>query len=99
MTYQSNELNLNKINIFKKKFKLPIGYSNHFNSKEIFKVLSSYNPDSIFFYVKGVHQVNYLDNLHALNINNVKKFTNNIKLLKKAIGTKSKLHIEKNLKL
>jgi len=67
MTYTLDELNLKKINIYKKKFKLPTGYSNHFNNKEIFCLLSNYEPNSVFLYCKPIKKKGriYPDDQHA----------------------------------
>tara|TARA_B100001250_G_C19756258_1_gene770241 strand:+ start:474 stop:1259 length:786 start_codon:yes stop_codon:yes gene_type:complete len=99
MTYQSNELNLNKINIFKKKFKLPIGYSNHFNSKEIFKVLSSYNPDSIFIYCKPIKKRGrvYPDDQHAFYFDELQQILANYNEIKKMHSPLSKKRLKINI--
>ena len=71
MTYTLDELNLKKINIYKKKFKLPTGYSNHFNNKEIFSLLSNYKPNSVFLYCKPIKKKGriYPDDQHAFYLN------------------------------
>ena len=71
MTYTLDELNLKKINTYKKKFKLPTGYSNHFNNKEIFSLLSNYKPNSVFLYCKPIKKKGriYPDDQHAFYLN------------------------------
>ena len=46
MTYNLNELN-SRID-YKKKFKLPVGYSNHNNNKETLNLLNFYKPSDIY---------------------------------------------------
>lgn len=71
MSYRLDELNLKKISIYKKKFKLPTGYSNHFNNKKIFCLLSNYKPSSVFLYCKPIKKKGriYPDDQHAFYLN------------------------------
>jgi len=53
MTYNPNELNLNRIDDLRNKFKLPVGYSNHNNDKNTLNIVSVYKPSSVFVYCKS----------------------------------------------
>ena len=52
MTYNPKELNFSKIIRLKEKFKVPVGYSNHFNDINSLYIISAYDPASIFIYCK-----------------------------------------------
>ena len=102
MTYEADKLNLNKIKIYKNKFKLATGYSNHFNKKEIFYSLSAYNPDSIFLYCKPVKKRGriYPDDQHAFYLDELEKIKSSYNLSSEMHSfdykKKTKINIFKN---
>ena len=53
MTYQSSELNLNRIKYLKEKYKIKCGYSHHYKDSKAIEIILPLNPDSIFIYIKG----------------------------------------------
>jgi sialic acid synthase SpsE len=67
MTYDSSKINFQRINILRKIFRLPVGYSNHNNDPNNLNILSAYNPDVIFVYCKPTRKKNriYPDHDHA----------------------------------
>ena len=69
-----NDINLKRINILKKKFKLPICYGNH--SKYIKSLIEAkkYSPYAVFFYVKLEKKLKFPDSVHALKIGEIKNF-------------------------
>ena len=78
MTYDISFLNFKRIVDLKKKYKVPVGYSNHNNNFETLNLLTSYNPSSIFLYCKPsrIRGRIYPDNQHALfldELENIKK--------------------------
>ena len=99
MTYNPEELNLNKINIYKKIYKLPVGFSNHFNDKEIFKIITSYNPDSIFIYCKPIKKKErtYPDDQHAFYLDELQQILMDYNETKKMHSTSSKKRIKVNI--
>jgi sialic acid synthase SpsE len=68
------KLDLKKITFFKKLLKLPVSYGNHHINKQ--KIISSsrYNPESIFFYVKGNNNHVYPDDKYAIKLSKIKNF-------------------------
>lgn len=79
----NEDFSLKRIRILKNKFKLKVGFSNHFkNLKKISESLK-YKPDVVFFYVKLNKKLNFPDKDWAVNINNVKKLSKKIKNLQK----------------
>ena len=98
MSYHPKDLNLNRINYLKNKFKIPVGYGHHYKN-EIPLILSKlYGVEFIFLYIKKKSKEKrfYPDNNHALfldqliplveKLNEVENLINN-----KAINTKIKL--------
>ena len=89
MTYSPNELNLNKINVMRKKFKLKVGYSNHNDDINNIFVLSAYNADAIFIYCKQRKKKNrvYPDHGHAFYFDElqtiIKKYSKYLMMHKK----------------
>tara|TARA_B110001452_G_scaffold239590_1_gene220710 strand:+ start:76 stop:846 length:771 start_codon:yes stop_codon:yes gene_type:complete len=89
MTYSPNELNLSKINVMRKKFKLKVGYSNHNNDINNILVLSAYNPEAIFIYCKQRKKKNrvYPDHGHAFYFDElqtiIKKYSKYVMMHKK----------------
>lgn len=69
-----SQINLNRINILKKNFKLPISYGNHSKFLGSIKEAQKYNPNAIFFYVKIKKKGKFPDNIHAIELNKVKDY-------------------------
>mgnify|MGYP005746840975 FL=1 len=78
MTYTPEELNLNRVNEIKKKYKLKTGYSNHNNDKNNIYLLSAYKPDAIFLYCKQKKKKGrvYPDHGHAFYFNELEEIKN-----------------------
>ena len=103
MSYKSKDLNLNRINYLKNRFKIPVGYGHHYNN-ELPLFLAKYcNPSFIFFYIKKKflnkkitfpddRHAFFLEKLDSLNkkLNEVEIFANN-----NTINTKIKLNDKK----
>ena len=70
MTYDGSKLNFQKINLFKKLFKIKTGYSNHSNNINTLYALSSYDPSKIFLYIKPNigKKISYPDDEHSFSI-------------------------------
>ncbi len=85
MTYNFGDLNFKQIIEYKKKYKIPVGYSNHFNRKEIFNILSSYNPETIFIYCKPQKKKGriYPDDQHAFFLDELELIKSKYKLFSK----------------
>ena len=91
MTYDLNEINLDKINYYKKKFKKPVGFSNHTDNKDVLNILTAYKPDYLFIYCKSIYKRNriYPDDKHAFFFNEINKIVSNyLKYIKMAYSKK-----------
>ena len=88
MTYNIFELNLDRMNYLKKKFKINVGYGNHNNDKESLNIVSSYNPHCLFLYCKPKRKKGrvYPDDKHAFYFDEIeeisKKYTKYSKINK-----------------
>tara|TARA_B100000900_G_scaffold414473_1_gene441212 strand:- start:6456 stop:7100 length:645 start_codon:yes stop_codon:yes gene_type:complete len=71
MTYDSNKLNFQKIDLLKKIFKVKVGYSNHCDNVNTLYALSAHDPSLIFLYIKPntKKKINFPDNKHSFSIN------------------------------
>ncbi len=79
---KSNDLkiNLNKINILKKKFNLPVSYGSHSKFTETIPNSVFYLPSAIFFYVKlNSNNIIFPDDKHAIKLKDLDKIIFNIK--------------------
>lgn len=84
LIYTSFEKNIKKIdferiNLFKKIFKLPVAYGSHSYFKNTIPNAVFYKPSSIFFYVKLNKKLAYPDNKHAVNLSQLSKILDKIK--------------------
>ena len=85
MTYDLSKLNLSKILLLKKKFGLPVGYSNHNNDFNTLNILSAYSPKCIFVYCKPSllkKKEIYPDDKHALYLHELEKVKKNYETYK-----------------
>ena len=75
MTYDLSKLNFKRIELLKKKFKLPVGYSNHNDNFNTLNILSAYEPNCIFLYCKPsvLRGTIYPDDRHALHLHDLEK--------------------------
>ena len=79
MTYNISELNFEKIDYLKKKFKFDVGYSNHNNDANTLNLLTNYKPKSIFLYCKLSSKKDrvYPDDKHAFSFEELEKIKEN----------------------
>ena len=85
MVKDYKRLNFKKISIFKKKFKLEVGYSNHFHDSKTINQLVTYNPKVIMLYIKNSrsNKINYPDNNHAIHIHDLESLKKDYENIKK----------------
>jgi sialic acid synthase SpsE len=92
------KVNLKAILLLKEKFKMNVGYGNHASNILTIYASIAYEPSDILFYVKGSKYKKHIDDPHAVELNNLKKFIENIKDLEKSIGDKTKVKMNANIK-
>lgn len=103
MTDEYQNLNLRKIEVLRKRFKLKVGYSNHFFDKNILNVISAYKPSVIMLYIKQLNRTGrvYPDNDHAFFIEELENMKKQyLKFLKShdSIDKEKKINIFKEIK-
>ena len=84
-TFDKNIFNLNlyKIDLMKKTFKIKIAYGSHSHNLNTIPLSLAYTPDNIFFYVKLDKKLSYPDNKHAVPMERLKEIMYKIKFNKK----------------
>ena len=99
MSYQSIDLNLDRISYLKEKFNINVGYSHHFNSKLpilLAKALK-YQCFFIYFKLKKLKGRVYPDDKHAIYYNEIDDLIKKIKLIDEMIG--NKMNINSQIKI
>ena len=81
MSYEPKDLNLNRINYLKKKFKIPVGYGHHYIDETAIICAKTFNIPFIFLYVKNFKKNNrkFPDDKHAFFIKDLKILVNKIR--------------------
>jgi N,N'-diacetyllegionaminate synthase len=74
-----DKINLNRINILRENFNLPICYGNHSDHINAIPNSVFFKPYSIFFYVKMNKKLGYPDNKHAIKFNELDLILNKVK--------------------
>ena len=92
------KVNLKAILLLKEKFRMDVGYGNH--ASNIFTIYTSiaYEPSDVLFYVKGNKFRKHIDEPHAIKLDNLKKFIENLRDLEKAVGNETKIKMKGNIK-
>ena len=91
------KVNLKTILLLKEKLKMNIAYGNHASNIFAIYVSIAYEPSDLFFYVKGNKYKKHNDDLHAIKLDCLKNFIENLRELEKAIGNKTKIKMEPNI--
>ena len=100
-TQLSNEIddvNLKAIEVMRRRYNVPIAYGHHCIDKKVIYASLGYKPESIFFYIKAEDNLKYPDELHAISLNIINDFVDNIKYLNKSIGNGEKVSMGNDLR-
>lgn len=89
------DVNLKAIKTIRKKTDKPVAFGLHCRNKDILKISLAFEPEAIFFYVKESNLSGLFDDDHAIDINDLARIVEEIKLLEKTIGTGTKVEMEK----
>ena len=92
------KVNLKAILLMKEKFKMNIGYGNHASNIFTIYVSIAYEPSDLLFYVKGEKFRRHIDDPHAIQLDNLEIFIENLRDLKKSVGKKTKIKMKANIK-
>ena len=81
MSYEAKDLNFNRINYLKKKFKVPVGYGHHYKDDSAIFCAKTFNIPFIFLYIKNFQKKNrkFPDDKHAFFIKDLSILINKIR--------------------
>lgn len=87
LSHGINDVNLKAISVMKERYSLPVAYGHHCVNPAVVYVSIGYEPESTFFYIKGQDNLKYPDDQHAISVNDVSIFGENIVSLQQTIGS------------
>jgi len=88
-----SKVNLNAMTELKGKFKMKIAYGNHAENPLVTYLSLAFQPSDILFYVKGSKYQQHVDEPHAVTLDELDNFVQNIKILPNALGNKNKIKL------
>lgn len=96
MSYDANDLDLNRINYLKKRYKLSVGYGHHFDKDLPVHLSKIFGADFLFIYIKHFNKKkkSYPDDKHAFFTKDLFKLENDIKITEVLIKKKKKISTE-----
>ena len=80
------DVNLKAINSMKENFEFPISFGNHCENPKVIYLSLSFEPHSIFIYVKGDLDIVYPDEKHAVCLKDLTSLVDDINELRLAVG-------------
>jgi sialic acid synthase SpsE len=86
MSHDIDKVNLRAIEALRGTFGQPVGFGNHCSNLNVLSMAMTFAPDHVFFYVKGCRAVIHPDNEHAVDLADLRRFSENLKLLPAALG-------------
>ena len=86
-----DDVNMMALESMRSRYKVPVAYGHHCDEVNVIYASLGFVPESIFFYVKGSEDGEYPDNLHAIELPDVKKLVDGIKKIKRSIGSGEKV--------
>jgi sialic acid synthase SpsE len=92
------KVNLKAILLLKEKFKMNVGYGNHASNIFTIYVSIAYEPSDLLFYVKGNKFKKHIDELHAIQLEDLENFIVNLRDLEQSLGNKTKIKMKANIK-
>lgn len=98
MSDDLEDVNLRAIMSMRKRFNVDIAYGNHCKNLNAVYAAIAFQPSAVFLYSKGVKSLSYPDNVHAVSVNQLENFLENINQIEKTIGDGVKYKITKGIK-
>lgn len=98
MSDELADVNLKAIQGMRERFGVDIAYGNHCKNLNAVYAALSFKPTDVFLYTKGQETLDYPDNDHAVSINQLEIFLENIEQIEKTIGDGVKYKITKGIK-
>lgn len=100
-TQLSNEIedvNLKAIKKMSLRYNIPVAYGHHCINENVIFASLAYNPDSLFFYIKGEDKFSFPDNFHAISTKKVDELVKNIRVIQKSLGNGYKVNLGNKLR-
>jgi len=94
LSHEISDVNMRAIGVMQEKYDLPIAYGHHCKIIDVIYTSLGFDPESIFFYVKGFMDLEYPDDLHAIKVDRVGKIASKIKLFQQSIGSGMKIKVK-----
>lgn len=91
------DVNLKAIEVMNKRYNLPISYGHHCLNEKVIYASLGFEPYSIFIYIKGPKTYKYPDDLHAISLEKIDDFVNNVSNLRECIGSGNKIAMSNKL--
>ena len=91
LSHEIGDVNMRAIRVMQEKYNLPIAYGHHCKIIDVIYLSLGFNPESIFFYIKGSMDLKFPDDLHAIKVDHIGEITTKIKLFHKSIGSGRKI--------
>ena len=99
MSYESYDLNLNRIKYLKEKYKIKSGYSHHYKGSKAIEIILPLKPDCIFIYIKGRKKRgrSFPDDGHALYFNELHNLFKECIIINEMLGLGNKANKKINI--
>ena len=91
LSHDIKDANLSAISSLQKVTNRKIAYGLHCDSHNILYASATYNPESIFFYVKNPVLNKIHDDRHAIDLNDINTILKNLTDINKAVGSSKKI--------
>jgi len=102
LSYSSDDLNLNRINFLKGRFRFNVGYSHHYKRDLPLFLSLCYGINYLFMYIKkptrNRKKLTYPDDQHAISTDKLESFLDQYNYVKKLLGSKNKINTKIKIK-
>jgi len=94
LSHEIDDVNMRAIGVMQQKYDLPIAYGHHCKIMDVIYLSLGFNPESIFFYIKGSMDLEYPDDVHAISLDRVGEITSKVKLFQQSVGDGIKIKVK-----
>jgi len=88
------DVNLKAIKVMRGRYGAPVAYGHHCEMVNVIYASLGFSPEAIFFYIKGIADLEYPDNVHAIKIGEVENMVCSINKIKQSIGDGEKVSMK-----
>ena len=94
LSHEIDDVNMRAIGVMQQKYDLPIAYGHHCKIMDVIYLSLGFNPESIFFYIKGSMDLEFPDDVHAISLDRVGEITSKVKLFQQSVGDGIKIKVK-----